>query len=899
MPPPAHASQMACQSNNVKMLRSTIPSISNAGVRCLYYGGNQYLEGYQEKVHSFAESDEELLAYDWCCKKVDDTAFCSKYKQKRIPINCRDYTPLSPAWMYGDPHITTLDGFSYTFNGLGDFTLINASGSGTSFVLQGRTAQTGTALATNFVAFAAFYNSSSTSIKVEWYLNNSDISVYVNATEVSFTDSQDMDAKINSSYPDVFLQKNNSVTATFKGILSESITTSVSSTYGMLNAMSSLPSQFIDKTQGLLGRWNSNPDDDLVKYDGTSIPKNSSEEEIFNFGMTWRIDEGSAYNLFTKFSSGQKVKSSATFKPLFLNDLIAQNSTQYEAISQACKNNTECIYDALSTKNRSFGLATMEVSNRFQVIKKMLNSNPPVINGSITIYAFMGETVTSLYRSNSTVTFSAAESYPDVTVSALGVLTWKPTSKKGFNFLIVAKDSENLASSLQIKFVLCDCRIKEECNNAQTYMVNETSLSIASCNCKNNYTGDFCKTAPNLCAQECFPGVTCNSRTGCGPCPAGLTGDGLQCKDINECESNNLCPAHSTCVNSLSSYKCICNEGYTWNGVACCSACDQIYCNNGGTCINTGESCTKKCICHPAFSDSSCTVAGNNFPAALRNGTRSRTIILTLKSSENISKQDAFDKVNATMELYSIKQLKDVVTLGNSFTNGLPTNFTAEFTYIANGLAISRLNDLAVPLIQQDISKTNNGRSVTNITITHVYDGDRLTLGELKNAFTCDLYGYSGYTLNTETFECVSDCVNCKNDASCYHLKNETICRCKPFTMYTTSGKHCEILSMNLNAFFGILFGALAFLFLFMIGVGLAIYFCRKKKRNIADDTEQFYNTEIVWKKTPFSSSKMKKSSIPNLTQTAKEPHLISWTPNLEKVDISQEVKIKRPDVSF
>ncbi|KAK2090009.1 hypothetical protein P7K49_031265 [Saguinus oedipus] len=63
--------------------------------------------------------------------------------------------------MFGDPHITTLDGVNYTFNGLGDFLLVQAQDGNSSFQLQGRTAQTASAQATNFVAFAAQYRSSS------------------------------------------------------------------------------------------------------------------------------------------------------------------------------------------------------------------------------------------------------------------------------------------------------------------------------------------------------------------------------------------------------------------------------------------------------------------------------------------------------------------------------------------------------------------------------------------------------------------------------------------------------------------------------------------------------------------------------------------------------------------
>ena len=68
------------------------------------------------------------------------------------------------AWGWGDPHITTLDDKVYTFNGLGEYTLLQltaASGNGT-FTLQGRTELVINSTATQFSAFA--FGSPSTDI---------------------------------------------------------------------------------------------------------------------------------------------------------------------------------------------------------------------------------------------------------------------------------------------------------------------------------------------------------------------------------------------------------------------------------------------------------------------------------------------------------------------------------------------------------------------------------------------------------------------------------------------------------------------------------------------------------------------------------------------------------------
>ena len=44
---------------------------------------------------------------------------------------------LNEGWFWGDPHIKTLDGGNYTFNGLGEYTMVDAKNG--TFKLQART----------------------------------------------------------------------------------------------------------------------------------------------------------------------------------------------------------------------------------------------------------------------------------------------------------------------------------------------------------------------------------------------------------------------------------------------------------------------------------------------------------------------------------------------------------------------------------------------------------------------------------------------------------------------------------------------------------------------------------------------------------------------------------------
>ncbi len=57
-------------------------------------------------------------------------------------------------WFWGDPHIRTLDGFRYTFNGLGEYTLLSVNTTNVTFAAQGRTDLVANSSATQFTAFA-------------------------------------------------------------------------------------------------------------------------------------------------------------------------------------------------------------------------------------------------------------------------------------------------------------------------------------------------------------------------------------------------------------------------------------------------------------------------------------------------------------------------------------------------------------------------------------------------------------------------------------------------------------------------------------------------------------------------------------------------------------------------
>ncbi|XP_010083669.1 PREDICTED: mucin-4 [Pterocles gutturalis] len=672
---------------------------------------------YRPDQHSGTSTDGELEAFDWCCRRVEKPLFCTRFAEKRPRVGCEGYVPPTPASAFGDPHLTTLDGLTYTFNGLGDFVLLLASDAWTSFVLHGRTARTGTAQATNFVAFAAQYISATTTT-VEWALGSQgDIQVLLNNETIQFSYSQDMDAEVYYS-PGVLLVNDYSVTAIFDG----AIAIAISAASGILSVVCSLPDRYHNGTKGLLGVWDHDPTDDFQMPNGTSIPVNSSEEEIYSYGMTWAVGE---HSLFAQPLDSRLMN----FTPIFLSWLRQENESQYQLAASQCRGSKECIFDSLSTGDMALGLATQSLAADFQQKKAVLNAFPPVITGDASLTAFRTERVRRQYRAVGVGARFVPHLSPELNITESGTLT---------------------------------CSSSQECDYSDTVTLGGSSLQLAACRCEGGYSGPFCQDPPDPCTQGCFPGVGCDSHAGCGPCPAGLTGDGRHCADIDECTQGMVCPGNATCTNTVGSYTCSCPTGEEVLG------CQSHFCG---------------------------------FPPA---DLPQRSVQLRVRTLQNATVREVNVTVSAILGSLEVKAFQRNTNITQTTdSDGFTFTLVSEFAYDSHSAVIRFLNEELLGAITSAFNR-RRGRREAGTTLVfqrlhqdNITDLVKLTVAELRQYFPCGLYSYKGYRLHyvgTVGFVCISPCKMgyCQHGGWCQHLPEGPKCSCIPFSIFSPAGTRAK-----------------------------------------------------------------------------------------------------------
>ncbi|XP_072049211.1 uncharacterized protein [Amphiura filiformis] len=157
------------------------------------------------------------------------------------------------------------------------------------------------------------------------------------------------------------------------------------------------------------------------------------------------------------------------------------------------------------------------------------------------------------------------------------------------------------------------------CPGRDLWFVDDPSLLIM----RHNWEKDILDELMNrtkYCADECLtypcdPNATCTNTLGsfyC-TCNVGFSGGGFNCSDIDECLSSP-CDRNAVCSNNHDSFGCTCNAGFSGDGLNCTDIdeCLTSPCDPDAACRNTPGSFD--CTCNGGFRGDgfSCTVCSDH-----------------------------------------------------------------------------------------------------------------------------------------------------------------------------------------------------------------------------------------------------------------------------------------------
>ncbi|XP_076249642.1 sushi domain containing 2 mesh [Calliopsis andreniformis] len=350
------------------------------------------------KVPTLSHWYHDIIPFYMCCMWQEEHAVgCETYRFERRPSqDCVAYQSPAVATVFGDPHIVTFDNLEYTFNGKGEFVLLRVNHAKDKLDVQARFEQLpdnvyGEVRATQLTSIVAKGNNSfPIEVRVrpkhsQWRYR---LDVFADNRRVYF-DRQSIKFQ---HFPGVVVY-----TPTYILNQSEVIImfdtgagVEVVENQGFMTARVYLPWTYLNKTKGLLGKWNFDISDDMVSPDGQQVPVsnlNHFEALHKDFAIHWMLedkedkDKGGA--LFTReFGRTASYYANRTFEPEWRKtpaEILPPNRTNdIERAAELCGElSYQCQYDYAMSLNRDLAHFTLNYYSTYTEIRS-INSGPPV-----------------------------------------------------------------------------------------------------------------------------------------------------------------------------------------------------------------------------------------------------------------------------------------------------------------------------------------------------------------------------------------------------------------------------------------------------------------------------------------------------------------------------------------
>lgn len=216
-----------------------------------------------------------------------------------------------PVSFWGDPHLLTLDGFQYTFNGLGDYVLVRTRDR--SLHLHARTKRPTTTEGglSNATVISALAFKTKDSDKGQIVFDDSvpgNLSFTITGMDGSCENFTIADFDEGKDFTGMSIERSTINNKTAIISFPSGLSIEVSPGLELLQLSVKAPSDMMNKTEGLLGNFNGDKTDELIYPNGTMIPSNSTEQEIFSLGQQCKSNVymngvGKTFLLFTPWKS--------------------------------------------------------------------------------------------------------------------------------------------------------------------------------------------------------------------------------------------------------------------------------------------------------------------------------------------------------------------------------------------------------------------------------------------------------------------------------------------------------------------------------------------------------------------------------------------------------------------
>ncbi|XP_012604777.1 sushi domain-containing protein 2 isoform X1 [Microcebus murinus] len=294
----------------------------------------------------------DVLSFYYCCLWAPA---CPRYMQRRPSNDCRTYRPPRLASAFGDPHFITFDGTKFTFNGRGEYVLLEAAL--TDLRVQARAqpglTPNGTQTRGTGLTAVAVQEDDSDVVEVRLAHRAGALEVLLNQEVLSFAEQSWMDLK--GMFLSVAAQDRVSV------MLASGAGLEVGIQGPFLSVSVLLPEKFLTHTRGLLGTLNSDPTDDFTLRSGQVLPSSASPRDLFQYGADWAVHNASSLltydSWFLRRNFLYQPRHDPTFEPLFPGEAALSPSLALEA-AELCGDDPFCNFDVAATGNLSTGNAT-------------------------------------------------------------------------------------------------------------------------------------------------------------------------------------------------------------------------------------------------------------------------------------------------------------------------------------------------------------------------------------------------------------------------------------------------------------------------------------------------------------------------------------------------------------